>query len=95
MSSAPATTASELIFWAAAPGLTAGQIGTLVLGLLVLAGGYMFACWFWPWTACGKCGGAGRFRSRSGKHWRTCPRCEGRGSQGTAGRPGTACAVPL
>jgi hypothetical protein len=52
----------------------------IALGLVVLAG-YVLACWFWPLTRCGRCHGAGRFRSPSGRSWRPCPRCGGSGSR--------------
>jgi hypothetical protein len=55
------------------------DITRLTLAALLGAGVYAGACLFWPWTACEKCEGAGKFRSPSGKNWRPCPRCGGSG----------------
>lgn len=45
------------------------------------AAGYVIACRIWPFAACRKCDGAGRFRSPSGKAWRHCRRCKGSASR--------------
>lgn len=55
----------------------------VVLGALVL---YALACWWWPYTSCGKCRGMGRFRSPSGRSWRPCGRCGGNGQRLRFGR---------
>lgn len=46
---------------------------------LVGAGWYLGACAWRPYTFCRKCGGAGRFTSKSGRTWRRCRRCKGTG----------------
>lgn len=57
-----------------------------------VAGGFMlalvhaFACWWWPYTSCRRCGGGGRFRSPTGKAWRHCGKCKGSGSRVRLGR---------
>ena len=56
-----------------------------VLGLGALAL-YLMACAWRPFGACRKCSGAGRFSSRSKKHWRNCPRCGGSGKRLRLGR---------
>lgn len=53
-------------------------VGVIVVGLL-WSGGYVIACWIWPFAACRRCDGAGRFRSPSGRAWRNCKRCKGSG----------------
>lgn len=63
----------EVIGWAVA----AAVVGGLVYGV---------ECWWWPFAACGKCGGAGRFRSPSGRAWRRCRRCKGSGERVRVGR---------
>jgi hypothetical protein len=63
----------ELIFWA-------------VLAAVVWAAGYAVACWWWPFTACSRCKGNGRFRSPSGKNFRLCGRCKGGGTRLRMGR---------
>lgn len=52
--------------------------GVIVAGLL-WSGGYVIACWIWPFAACRRCKGAGKFRSPSGRAWRNCKRCKGSG----------------
>ncbi|MEV4253261.1 hypothetical protein AB0J52_08820 [Spirillospora sp. NPDC049652] len=53
---------------------------------MLAAVGYLTHCVIWPYRACRKCDGAGRFRSPSGKAWRYCHRCAGRGAQLRTGR---------
>jgi len=55
----------------------------LALGALAL---YLAACWIWPFSACGRCHGAGRHRSPSGKAFRQCRRCKGSGRRVRVGR---------
>jgi hypothetical protein len=62
-----------LVFWAVLIGLGAVAV-------------YAIACFVWPFTDCGKCGGGGRFRSPSGKAFRRCRRCKGTGTQVRLGR---------
>jgi hypothetical protein len=59
--------------------------GTLTLLAAVWVVGYLLACMVWPNVACGHCEG-GRKRSPSGRAWRSCRRCGGRGSKVRAGR---------
>ncbi|WP_412519715.1 hypothetical protein K8Z49_17185 [Actinomadura madurae] len=65
---------------------TAHPSGAWILLAALAAGGYLLHCVIWPYRACRKCGGAGRFRSPSGRAWRYCNRCSGRGAQLRAGR---------
>jgi hypothetical protein len=57
-----------------------------VAGGLLWLGGYVIACAIWPFAACRKCDGAGRFLSPSGRAWRHCRRCKGSGSRVRTGR---------
>jgi DnaJ-class molecular chaperone len=57
----------------------------LALLTLLIVGGYLAACAFWPFVTCPRCDG-GRKRSPSGKAWRNCPRCKGTGTRLRAGR---------
>jgi hypothetical protein len=57
------------------PELSPGTLGAIMVGLLAL---YLVSCLIWPWTACSRCKGAGRFRSMGGRNWRNCGGCEGR-----------------
>lgn len=66
--------------------LSTGQKLNAVLALAVMAGCYVVACWIWPFTACARCDGVGKLRSPSGKAWRRCPRCGGRGGKVRWGR---------
>lgn len=60
----------------------------VVIGLAVIAaaGGYAFACWFWPFGNCARCYGGGRRKSPSGKYWRPCKKCKGSGRRVRTGR---------
>jgi hypothetical protein len=60
--------------------------GLLILAALTGAAAYTFACWIWPFRACTKCGGIGRFRSPTGRAWRPCRRCKGSGAKLRTGR---------
>ncbi|MBO2453651.1 hypothetical protein J4573_41640 [Actinomadura barringtoniae] len=64
---------------------TAGTPALIFIGLLLLAG-YVIGCWIWPFRACTRCDGAGKFRSPSGRSWRYCHRCGGKGAQLRLGR---------
>jgi hypothetical protein len=59
---------------------------TLILALLAVTFCYFAACAVWPFTACRKCGGAGRRRSPSGRAWRYCHHCGGSGARLRTGR---------
>lgn len=48
--------------------------------------GYVVACRLWPFGACRKCEGRGRFLSPSGRAWRHCRKCKGSGARVRAGR---------
>lgn len=52
----------------------------------VWAVGYAAACAFWPFAACGRCKGAGKLRSPSGRAFRLCPRCKASGRRLRFGR---------
>ncbi len=58
----------------------------LILALLFVTLCYVGACAVWSFTACHKCGGAGRRRSPSGRAWRYCHRCHGTGARLRTGR---------
>lgn len=47
---------------------------------------YAVHCRFWPFAACRKCDGAGKFRSSTGRSWRRCGRCKGSGERVRFGR---------
>lgn len=59
---------------------------TATLAVLVWAGCYTFACWWWPFEVCPRCDGGGKFGSPSGRHWRNCRRCGGSGRRLRLGR---------
>jgi hypothetical protein len=61
-------------------------LSTLCLVAAVWLVGYLIACAVWPYRRCGRCQGTGRRRSPSGRAWRPCRRCEGRGHAIRAGR---------
>lgn len=61
--------------------MTSADLAAFTLAALLSLVVYAFVCWFWPWTSCRKCDGAGKFRSPSGRNWRKCPRCKGKGSK--------------
>lgn len=65
---------------------TGGGTGLLVVAGLGWAAVHLISCIIWPFRACRKCQGAGRFRSPSGRAWRYCTTCRGRGAQLRAGR---------
>lgn len=56
------------------------------LTFLAASGVYFLACWWFPFAACFRCDGDGKFRSRSGKAWRYCRRCKGSGNRLRIGR---------
>lgn len=58
----------------------------MAVGALAWLALYLVACRIWPYTNCGKCKGGGRFRSPSGKAWRSCRRCKGSGTKIRTGR---------
>jgi hypothetical protein len=47
---------------------------------------YLLACWVYPYAACPRCKGSGKRRSPSGKAFRDCRRCGGRGRRVRIGR---------
>lgn len=65
---------------------TAEMVGWAVAAAVVWLGGYVVACLIWPFAACLKCKGGGRFRSPTGKAWRLCRRCKGSGTRVRVGR---------
>jgi hypothetical protein len=56
-------------------------VGTLIVIGLAAVVAYALACKVWPNTSCPACKGSGRSRSPSGKAWRGCRRCGGKGSR--------------
>ncbi len=57
------------------------------LALMWLAG-YAVACWFWPFTACGRCNGAAKLRWSAGLA--AVPTVQGQGPEGAARSPAVA-----
>lgn len=57
----------------------------IVVVWLVWAGGYAFACYFWPFARCPRCEGRGGHLSPSGKYSRTCRKCKGIGRRERTG----------
>lgn len=57
---------------------------TATVALALLA--YAASCAWWPFAACWRCDGAGKFARRDGKVWRTCRRCKGSGRRLRLGR---------
>ncbi len=53
---------------------------------VISTGGYLIACWLFPFAACRWCEGSGKKRSSSGRAWRKCWRCKGNGSRLRLGR---------
>ena len=60
--------------------------GTLFLIALIVGIAYLAACVIWPFRACRRCGGSGRFLSPTRRAWRHCTRCGGTGARLRAGR---------
>jgi len=61
--------------------------GKLILVAVALLAAYWAACAFWPYLSCKRCGGSGKLRNPfSGRGWRTCPRCTGKGRRVRLGR---------
>jgi hypothetical protein len=66
--------------------MSAEMVGWLVLAAAVICPVYAVQCWWWPFAACRKCEGVGKFRSPSGRAWRRCRRCKGSGERVRIGR---------
>jgi hypothetical protein len=49
----------------------------LITGVIALRLAY---CWFFPYTACGRCEG-GKHRDASRENWRNCRKCKGSGKK--------------
>lgn len=58
----------------------------VALALLLAAAWYVGHCAWFPFAACRRCDGAGKFRSSSGRAWRDCRRCKGTGRRVRLGR---------
>jgi hypothetical protein len=63
-----------------------GAASALTLTLTAVTLGYAFACWVFPFRACGRCHGLGKRRSPSGRTFRYCRRCKGTGARLRVGR---------
>ncbi|MGH3432142.1 MAG: hypothetical protein ACRDQB_04825 [Thermocrispum sp.] len=50
----------------------------LIVLILVVVGAYVLSCLLWPYTKCGRCKG-GKHPSPSGRAWRSCGACGGKG----------------
>ncbi len=53
----------------------------IIVAVLLATALYLLACWIWPFAACRKCDGLGRFHSWWGGSWRKCRRCKGSGER--------------
>lgn len=62
------------------------MIGWAVAAAVGVGIWYVAACVVWPFAACRKCEGDGKFRSPSGRSWRRCRRCKGTGERVRVGR---------
>jgi hypothetical protein len=62
------------------------MVGWMVAAAVVAGLWYALHCWWWPFAACRKCKGGGRFRSGSGRSWRRCRKCGGTGERVRLGR---------
>jgi hypothetical protein len=58
----------------------------IVVLVVLWLGGYILACWVWPYASCGRCQGSGQRRSPSGKAFGDCRRCGGSGRRLRIGR---------
>jgi hypothetical protein len=65
---------------------THNSTGSVLLFALVLGVAYLVACVIWPFRACRRCGGSGRFLSPTGRAWRHCNHCGGTGAKLRFGR---------
>jgi hypothetical protein len=65
---------------------TDSSTGSVLVFALALGAGYIAACVIWPFRACRRCGGSGRFLSPTGRAWRHCTRCAGTGAKLRLGR---------
>lgn len=65
---------------------TAERVLSWIGIVLVCGGSYLVARAIWPYAACAKCEGAGKFKTSSGKAWRKCRRCGGSGERLRFGR---------
>lgn len=58
-----------------------------LLGALLFASlAYAASCTWWPFAACRRCEGRGKFKRKDGKVWRPCRRCKGSGARLRWGR---------
>lgn len=64
---------------------TAGQLILAAVVLLWIAS-YALACYVWPFARCKRCTGTGTRPSPSGKAFRVCRKCKGRGRRIRTGR---------
>lgn len=64
------------------------MVTALLIAVAALLGAawYVGHCAWWPFAACRRCHGAGKFRSASGRSWRRCSRCKGSGERLRIGR---------
>lgn len=67
-------------------GLSARGVAVLIVVTVLWFLGYLITCVLWPFAACRKCKGSGRFRSPSGRAWRSCRKCKGSGARLRTGR---------
>lgn len=64
---------------------TGASSGAWLILAALAAAAYVIHCVIWPYRSCRYCD-AGRHRSSSGKAWRYCKRCGGKGAQLRTGR---------
>jgi hypothetical protein len=62
--------------------------GAVLLAVLAVGGAlwHFVACALFPFANCKRCGGSGKTRSKSGRHFRACRRCKGTGRRLRIGR---------
>lgn len=61
-------------------------IEVLALAAATVVGWYVLACWWFPYANCWCCSGSGKHRSRSGRTFRKCRVCSGKGAGFRVGR---------
>jgi hypothetical protein len=58
----------------------------LIVIAIIAAAGYLIHCAIWPYRACTKCDGHGKYPAPNGRTWRYCRHCDGIGGKIRPGR---------
>lgn len=66
--------------------IAAHPFAAIVVATLLGCLYYIAECAWWPFAPCMRCDGAGRFKPKNRRVWRTCRRCRGSGSRLRIGR---------